>query len=70
MIFGRLKLALRMKNINTIKVNFKGGIIPPDDLYNILLAASKSGILYVRFGLRQQLLFDVAIEEIKTLLLN
>ncbi|HEV8273617.1 MAG TPA: rubredoxin, partial [Chitinophagaceae bacterium] len=56
-----------MKNINTIKVNFKGGIIPPDDLYNILLAASKSGILYVRFGLRQQLLFDVAIEEIKNI---
>ena len=68
MIFGRIKLVFRMKNINTIKVNFKGGIIPPDDLYNILLAASKSGILYVRFGLRQQLLFDVAIEEIKNII--
>lgn len=56
-----------MKNINTIKVNFKGGIIPPRHLYNILLAAGKSGILYVRFGLRQQLLFDVAIEVLDTI---
>jgi hypothetical protein len=56
-----------MKNINTIKVNFKGGIIPPSDLYNILTAASKSGVLYVRFGLRQQLLFDVSFEELDTI---
>ena len=56
-----------MKNINTIKVNFKGGIISPGDLYNVLLAAGKSGLLYVRFGLRQQLLFDVAIEELKNI---
>ncbi len=56
-----------MKNINTIKVNIKGGIISPGDLYNILVAATKSGLLYVRFGLRQQLLFDVAIEELKTI---
>jgi hypothetical protein len=48
-------------NTNTIKVNFKGGIIPHTDLYNILVAASKSGLRYVRFGLRQQLLFDVEI---------
>lgn len=52
-----------MKNINTIKINFKGGIIPPAVLYNILVAAAKSGLLYARFGLRQQLLFDVDIEE-------
>ena len=56
-----------MKNINTIKVNFKGGIISPGDLYNILVAAAKSGLLYVRFGLRQQLLFDVPIEELKNI---
>jgi hypothetical protein len=56
-----------MKNINTIKVNFKGGIIHPDDLYNVMLAASRSGVLYVRFGLRQQLLFDVDIEELNTI---
>jgi len=56
-----------MKNINTIKINFKGGIIPPDDLYNILVAASKSSILYVRFGLRQQLLLDVELEELNAI---
>src|SRR3954469_24585668 len=56
-----------MKDINTIKVNFKGGIIPPADLYNILVAAGKSGLLYVRFGLRQQLLFDFAIEKLDEL---
>jgi len=56
-----------MKNVNTIKINFKGGIIPPDDLYNILVAASKSSVLYVRFGLRQQLLFDVELEELNTI---
>lgn len=56
-----------MKNINTIKINLKGGIISPEILYNILVAASKSNMLYVRFGLRQQLLLDVAIEELKKL---
>src|SRR5678809_1546351 len=56
-----------MKNINTVKVNFKGGIISPGELYNILLAAERSGLLYVRFGLRQQLLFDVAIVEMKSI---
>lgn len=53
-----------MKNINTIKINFKGGIIPHVDLYNILLAAGKSGLIYVRFGLRQQLLLDIVMEEL------
>jgi hypothetical protein len=56
-----------MKDINTIKINFKGGIIAHNDLYNILLAAGKSGMLYVRFGLRQQLLLDIEIEELDNL---
>ncbi len=54
-----------MKNINTIKINFKGGIIPPVDLYNILLAAGKSNLGYVRFGLRQQLLLDIEMEDLE-----
>ncbi len=54
-----------MKNNNTIKVNFKGGIIDPGILYNILVVARKAGLLYVRFGLRQQLYFDVDIEEVE-----
>jgi len=56
-----------MATIATIKINFKGGIISPGDLYNIIVAARKSGVLYVRFGLRQQLLFDVSPEEIKNI---
>jgi len=44
---------------NTVFINFRGGIISPGDLYNILLAAQKVKVLYVRFGLRQQLLVDL-----------
>lgn len=44
---------------NTIFINFRGGIISPGELYNILLAAQKIKVLNVRFGLRQQLLIDM-----------
>ncbi len=44
---------------NTIFINFRGGIISPGNLNNILLAVQKIKILYVRFGLRQQLLVDM-----------
>ncbi len=57
-----------MKINHTIKINFKGGIISPGDLYNILVAAGKSGVLDARFGLRQQLLFDVPAEEVKNII--
>jgi rubredoxin len=42
-----------------IKINFKGGIISPGILYNILSAAVKSFVSEVSFGLRQQLLIEV-----------
>ncbi len=51
-----------MKNSSTIKINFRGGIISPGDLYNILVAVTKAGIRYVSFGLRQQLLITVSDE--------
>ena len=51
-----------MKQRFTIKINFRGGIISPGELYNILVAATRAGIYYVSFGLRQQLLIDVAAE--------
>jgi hypothetical protein len=47
------------KMINTIFINFKGGIIEPANLYNILLAVNKIRIRDVHFGLRQQLLIDM-----------
>ncbi|WP_346238259.1 rubredoxin [Niabella insulamsoli] len=48
-----------MKGCYTIKINFKGGIISPGELLDILTAASRSGVKQVRFGLRQQLLIHV-----------
>lgn len=51
-----------MKSDYTIKINFRGGIISPGDLYNILVAASDYGIRSVSFGLRQQLFIQVAAE--------
>jgi hypothetical protein len=44
---------------DTVFINFKGGIINPHKLEQILQAASKIKILYVHFGLRQQLLVDM-----------
>ena len=45
--------------INTVFINFPGGIIAPADLHNILVAVNKVRIRDVRFGLRQQLLVDI-----------
>jgi len=50
----------------TVVVNFPGGIISPGHLNNILVAASKAKITFVRFGLRQQLLVDVASYNLST----
>jgi rubredoxin len=56
-----------MKQRVTVKINFRGGIISPGELYNILVAATKAGIYYVSFGLRQQLLIDVPAETARVL---
>lgn len=48
-----------MRDSFTIKINFRGGIMSPGDLYNILVAAGRAGVRNVRFGLRQQLLIPV-----------
>ncbi len=48
-----------MKAYSVIKINFRGGIISPGQLYNILVEVSKAGVRYVSFGLRQQLLIEV-----------
>jgi hypothetical protein len=45
---------------HTIIISFAGGIISPGTLYKILTTAGKLGIRFVRFGLRQQLLIDLA----------
>jgi rubredoxin len=51
-----------VKSDYTIKINFRGGIISPGDLYNILIAAAKYDISTVSFGLRQQLFIHVSAE--------
>ena len=53
-----------MNELITIKINFRGGIISPGDLFNVLVAATKAGIKNVNFGLRQQLLIHVASEKL------
>jgi rubredoxin len=44
---------------STVFINFKGGIISPGNLHNIMTAAQTIKVLNVRFGLRQQLLVDM-----------
>lgn len=56
-----------MRSVVTIKINFRGGIISPGELYKILVAVSMAGIYDVRFGLRQQLLIDVPDETLEVL---
>lgn len=56
-----------MTNRITITINFRGGIISPGDLYNILVAATNAGIRHVGFGLRQQLLITINPENKNTL---
>ncbi len=55
--------------INTVIINFRGGIILPNNLYNILVAASKIKVQFVKFSLRQQLLVEIenySLEEFTT----
>jgi len=56
-----------LKSFITIKINFRGGIISPGDLNNILFAVGKWGVTKVKFGLRQQLLIDVTHESFNIL---
>jgi len=57
-----------LKSVHTIKINFRGGIISPGDLYNILIvAAETANVQYVKFGLRQQLLIEVSGSKIDAL---
>ncbi|MEO6721534.1 MAG: rubredoxin, partial [Ferruginibacter sp.] len=44
---------------STVSINFRGGIISPTSLYDILTAVQKIKVPSVRFGLRQQLLVDM-----------
>lgn len=41
-----------------IKINFRGGIMSPGELYNLLVTVGNKGIREVRFSLRQQLYIE------------
>lgn len=49
-----------MRQAFQFKINFKGGIVSPGYLYNLLENLEQAGVKQVRFGLRQQLLIDAA----------
>src|SRR5688572_23381902 len=51
----------------SIKINFRGGIISPGDLYNLLVAAGKAKVEAVSFGLRQQLFIEVHADQYRLL---
>jgi len=50
-------------SVHTVKVNFRGGIIPPDTLLHIVKAARKALVARISFGLRQQLLMEIHTED-------
>ncbi|AHM62062.1 rubredoxin-type Fe(Cys)4 protein [Flammeovirgaceae bacterium 311] len=54
-------------NTYTIKINLPGGIVPAGDFYQILQAAEKAGVHYLRIGNRQQLFLEVAPERLQGL---
>jgi rubredoxin len=53
-----------MQQSTTIIINFKGGIISPGYLKDILDIASELRIPHVRFGLRQQMMLDVSNDKL------
>lgn len=48
-----------MRDEYLIRINFKGGIVSPAEMKDILTAASQAQVESVRFGLRQQMLLYV-----------
>ena len=54
-----------MRHAFQFKINFKGGIVSPGYLYNLLENLEQVGVKQVRFGLRQQLLIDAAKKDYK-----
>ena len=48
-----------MRDFYTVRVNFRGGITTPTELQNILQIARECQVYKVRFGLRQQMFFDL-----------
>ncbi len=56
---------MNMRHAFQFKINFKGGIVSPGYLHNLLENFEEVGVKQVRFGLRQQLLIDAAKKDYK-----
>jgi Nitrite/Sulfite reductase ferredoxin-like half domain len=48
-----------MRDFYTVRINFKGGIASPTELKTILETANEFQVYKVRFGLRQQMIFNL-----------
>lgn len=48
----------------SVTINFKGGIISPGYMKDILDAAAVANVEYIRFGLRQQLIMEISIDKL------
>jgi rubredoxin len=48
-----------MRDFYTVRINFKGGIASPAELKTILETANEFQVYKVRFGLRQQMIFNL-----------
>lgn len=57
-----------MRSEYTIKFNFTGGVISPGKLRQLMTIARHNEISHVKFGLRQQLLLQVAAEQYENFL--
>ncbi|MGZ3922671.1 MAG: rubredoxin [Flavisolibacter sp.] len=47
-----------------VHINFKGGIVSPGYLKEIMTVAAETKITHVRFGLRQQMILEVPIKQV------
>lgn len=54
-----------MQVSHSIKINLPGGFISAGDLYEILVIAADAGAKHVRFGNRQQLFFNVDVDNLE-----
>jgi len=57
---------MRVKQ-NLVKINLPGGMVSAGDMYRMLEAAEQAGVENVRFGNRQQVIFNVAETNLETL---
>jgi len=48
-----------------VHINFRGGIVSPGYLKEIMKVAAEAKVIYVRFGLRQQMILQIPIKQVE-----